>query len=553
MMPGRLARLLAIAARGHARNLRYAAAGGFAVAAATVLLLGLSGWFLTAAALAAMTGAAHVFNYMLPAVGIRLLAIVRTGARYGERFSAHDAALGMLAEVRPALFGAIAATAPGHAVRFSTGEASARLVQDVAVVEAAVVRRSARWALGGAVSCSALLAVLGGPGVMVAVAGVIAATVGVATLLAWRMRFPAQVALEANGVLKERLADYGAAAPELRCYALEARAVADIERASAALATAQLAGADAASWLDLVQATAIAVAAGVAFTLAIPAGAPIAALAALAAAMGVDGAAPLIRDIAQRASVAAATARLDAILALQPAPAVAVADLSPTAPTIWFRALAAAPFEPGDRVAILGPSGCGKTSLIETLLALRPVERDGIRIGGVDIADITPARLRSLFALAPQDAALLTGTVRDNLMLADPEAEDSRLWQALHDAALDHRVAALPGGLDGWIGENGARLSGGERRRLSLARAFLSRAAWLLLDEPTEGLDPATERRVLDRLGARIATTGQGVLMVTHSRQARAFCSTIAHYGAEQTGNQELASSLPPRAATATR
>lgn len=551
MMPGPLTRLLATAARGYARALRYAALCGFAVAAATVLLLGLSGWFLTAAALAAATGAAHVFNYMLPAVGIRLLAIVRTAARYGERLGAHDAALGMLAEVRPALFAAIAATAPGHAVRFSTGEASARLVQDVAVIEAAVVRRSARWALAGAVSSSGLLAMLGGIGVMIAVAGVIAATVAAATLLARRTRAPAQATLVANGRLKERLADYGAAAAELRCYALEARAVADIEQASTALSAAQLAATDVASWLDLLQATAITVAAAGAFALAIPAGLPIAALAALAAAMGVDGAAPLIRDIAQRASVAAATARLDGILALPQASTVAMTDMVPVAPTVWFSALGAEPFAPGDRVAILGPSGCGKTSLLETLIALRPAVRGAVRIGGVDIADLAPSQLRALFAFAPQDSALLAGTVRDNLLLADPQADENRLWQALHDAALDHRVVALPGGLDGWIGENGACLSGGERRRLSLARALMSRAPWLLLDEPTEGLDPATELTVLERLATRLSATGQGVLMVTHSCLARAFCATAVHYDASRSPSrgteQSPTESMPPR------
>jgi ATP-binding cassette subfamily C protein CydC len=102
------------------------------------------------------------------------------------------------------------------------------------------------------------------------------------------------------------------------------------------------------------------------------------------------------------------------------------------------------------------------------------------------------------------------------------------LWAALHDAALDHRVAALALGLDAWIGENGACLSGGERRRVSLARALLSRAPWLLLDEPTEGLDPATEEAVLARVSARLGLTGQGALIVTHSARVRHACNLVA-------------------------
>lgn len=544
-----LALLLSTAATAHRRDLRRAAACGFAVAAATVLLLGLSGWFLTAAALAAATGAAHVFNYMLPAVGIRLLAIVRTGARYGERLTGHDAALGMLARIRPALFAAIAAAAPGEAFRFSTGEASARLVQDVAVIEAAVVRRSARWSLGGAALSAAALALLGGVGVMIAVVAVIELTIALATRLARRMRVSAQATLQANGTLKDLLADYGAAAAELRCYDLEPRALADVARASNALAAAHLANADAASWLDLLQAAAIAIAASIAFVLAMPAGAPIAALAALAAAMGVDGAAPLIRDIAQRASVATATARLDEILGQPQGDLADAAHALPTKPGLWLANLGGEMLPPGARVAIQGPSGCGKTSLIEKLMALRPASRGTASVGGVDIVDIAPAQRATAFALAPQDAQLLAGTVRENLLLADPEATDEALWSALHDAVLDERIAALPHGLDSWIGENGARLSGGERRRLSLARALLSRAPWLLLDEPTEGLDPQTEASVLERVGARIARTGQGVLIVTHAARVRAFCTSVLDWGGGFEGaGYSLAEGVPHQA-----
>ena len=93
-------------------------------------------------------------------------------------------------------------------------------------------------------------------------------------------------------------------------------------------------------------------------------------------------------------------------------------------------------------------------------------------------------------------------------------------------------MSRLPGGLDGWLGENGARLSGGERRRLGLARALLRPAPWLLLDEPTEGLDAATEALVLRRLAARLAREGQGALIVTHRPAPLALCRRIIPLGA---------------------
>jgi ATP-binding cassette subfamily C protein CydC len=143
-------------------------------------------------------------------------------------------------------------------------------------------------------------------------------------------------------------------------------------------------------------------------------------------------------------------------------------------------------------------------------------------VGGADIGRVDVQALRAVFAYAPQEVQLITGSVRENLLLGDAAARDDELWAALYDAGLDARIRAAAQGLDHWIGDDGCRLSGGERRRLALARALLRPAPWLLLDEPTEGLDPRTEAQLVRRLRRRLARTGQGLIVVSHRPAALA-------------------------------
>ena len=124
--------------------------------------------------------------------------------------------------------------------------------------------------------------------------------------------------------------------------------------------------------------------------------------------------------------------------------------------------------------------------------------------------------MRPVFALAPQDAALIAGSVADNLGLARSGLNDDAMWQALRVACADDVVRALPDGLQQWLGGDGARLSGGQRRRITLARALLADRPWLVLDEPSEGLDSATEARLVASLRAWLSETGKGLVLVSH-------------------------------------
>ena len=168
----------------------------------------------------------------------------------------------------------------------------------------------------------------------------------------------------------------------------------------------------------------------------------------------------------------------------------------------------------GARVAILGPSGAGKSTIAALLLKLVAPVSGQIRLGGIDVSLLPSEALRHRIAYLGQTTQLFADTIRNNLLLGDPAADDARLWAALEAAQVADVVGALPEGLDAWVGEGGATLSGGQGRRLALARTLLMDAPILVLDEPCAGLDSATEQEFFKVLNN--VTEGRTVLLILH-------------------------------------
>jgi ATP-binding cassette subfamily C protein CydCD len=170
-------------------------------------------------------------------------------------------------------------------------------------------------------------------------------------------------------------------------------------------------------------------------------------------------------------------------------------------------ALAGVSFEipAGRTVALVGPSGAGKTTTAQLLMRFWDPDAGSIRLDGADLRDYRLDDLRRRIALVAQDTYLFNDTLRNNILLARPEASEAELRAAIENASLDELVATLPDGLDTPVGERGASLSGGQRQRVAIARAFLKDAPVLILDEATSHLDAVNEqavRRALDRLKA---------------------------------------------------
>jgi ATP-binding cassette subfamily C protein CydD len=175
----------------------------------------------------------------------------------------------------------------------------------------------------------------------------------------------------------------------------------------------------------------------------------------------------------------------------------------------------------GETLVLAGPSGAGKSSVIEILLGFVRPDSGRVTINGADITDLVPQALSRLTAWIGQRPVLFSGSIRDNILFARPEASDEQVFAAATAARLDAFTAGLPAGLNTQIGEGGYGLSGGQAQRVAIARAYLKDAPLLLLDEPTAHLDPATEQEVLDSL--RRLALGRTVILASHSSAAHGF------------------------------
>ena len=168
----------------------------------------------------------------------------------------------------------------------------------------------------------------------------------------------------------------------------------------------------------------------------------------------------------------------------------------------------------GSRVALVGPSGAGKSTVLALVEGFYPLTGGAVRWAGTDVRDLPRAGLRARLGYVEQEAPVLAGSVRDNLLLAAPHATDPELWAVLADVGLTDVVQRSPRGLDVPVGDDGVLLSGGERQRLAIARSLLARPALLLLDEPTASLDARNEALLRDTLAA--ASAHRALLVVAH-------------------------------------
>ncbi|MFE8048472.1 heme ABC transporter ATP-binding protein/permease CydC [Brenneria goodwinii] len=501
---------------------------------ASIGLLTLSGWFLAGAALAGIAGL-YTFNYMLPAAGVRGAAIARTASRYAERLVSHDATFRVLQYLRVFTFSRILPLSPGGIARFRQAELLNRLVADVdtldhlylrvisPIVSALLVILIVTYGLSwldvslALTLCAIMLALLLLLPVIFYRAG---QPIG-QDLTALRAQYRLQLTTWLQG--QAELTVFGALSASRRQLAqLETRWLTRQRQQT------NLTGQSQALML---------LSSGVTVTLILWLAAAgiggdaqpgaLIALFVFATLAAFEALAPVAGAFQHMGQVIASAARIDQIIcqpaevtfpeqgpAISPAASLDFNNVSFTYPDQPLAVLKdiSLSIRAGEHLALLGRTGCGKSTLLQLLTRAWDCKQGDITLSGHPLGAWREDALRSMMSVVPQRVHIFSATLRDNLLLAAPDARDEQFVTVLQQVGLDKLLENE--GLNAWLGEGGRQLSGGEQRRIGLARALLHSAPLVLLDEPTEGLDAETEQRILRLL--RRHCEGKTLIVITH-------------------------------------
>lgn len=506
----------------------------FVTLCASIGLLTLSGWFLSAAAVAGLTIARETFNYMLPGAFVRGFAMGRTAGRWGERVVSHNATFKLLTDLRIFFFEKLAPMIPGRVSNLRDADLLNRLVADIDAMDHVYLRLISPVTVGvlGIAALTALLCWFD------MALGLTLGSVLLVLLLVWPVMFY-KLGKRNGAELTQHKAEMRVATldwlqgySELTIFGAESRYRDAIYAAQEKLLANQKVNA---SFTGLASALLL-LANGWTLVLMLWLAAdgvngqapdPMIALVVFATMASVELLMPIAGAFQHLGQTLTSARRLNEIILSEPdvkfpneetrhsgqfditfenltfnysgGEQSALKDVSLTIPA-------------GNKVAIVGQTGSGKSTLIQLLCRYWDSRQGDIRIAGTRLQEWKESDLRAAISVVSQRVDILNGSLRDNLIMAKPTANDNELSAMLERVGLSKLLEAP--GLDAWLGDGGRQLSGGEKRRIGIARALLHNGPILLLDEPTEGLDKQTEQQIMALFKSHFEN--KTVIFITH-------------------------------------
>ena len=506
----------------------------FLTLAASIGLLTLSGWFISAASVAGLTIARETFNYMLPGAGVRGAAMARTAGRWGERVVSHNATFKLLTDLRIFFFEKLSPLIPGRVSTMRDADVLNRLVADVDAMDHVYLRLISPVIIGifGILSLTAVLAFFDWHLAM------LLGSVLTVMLLVWPVLFY-KLGKKNGAHLTHRKAELRVATldwlqgySELSIFGAEERYRNLILDKQKQLLSNQFVNAN----LTGMASGLLMLANGLTLVMMLWFAAdgvggrapdPWIALFAFATMASFEILMPIAGAFQYLGQTLTSARRLNEVILAKPDVVFPQQSSREDKPLdIEFDSISFAypdgqqkvlndlslSLPLGSKTAVVGQTGSGKSTLIQLLCRYWDVNQGEVRIGGASLKDWGESDLRSAITVVSQRVDVLNGTLRDNLLMAAPDATDEQLADILTQVDLGGLLEEP--GLSAWLGDGGRQLSGGEKRRIGIARALLRDAPILLLDEPTEGLDKRTEQKVMALFNQHFAN--KTVVFITH-------------------------------------
>ncbi|WP_061018328.1 heme ABC transporter ATP-binding protein/permease CydC [Vibrio splendidus] len=506
----------------------------FATLSASIGLLTLSGWFISASAVAGLTIARETFNYMLPGGGVRGLAMSRTAGRWGERVVSHNATFKLLTDLRIFFFKKLAPLIPGRISNLRDADLLNRLVADVDAMDHVYLRLVSPVTVGvfGIFFLTLFLMWFDTS------LGLILGSILLIMLLVWPVLFY-KLGKRNGGELTQNKADLRVTTldwiegySELTLFGAEERyrnAILETQRKLMAnqFVNANLTGMASAALMLFNGLTLVLMLWLAADGVGGNAPDPFIALMAFATMASFELLMPIAGAFQHLGQTLSSARRLNEVILSEPEVQFAEEKLDINKPlditfsNVTFnypdseRSVLNAvdlTIPATNKVAIVGQTGSGKSTLIQLLTRYWDPKKGYISIAGIELTQWNESQLRESISVVSQRVDILNGTLRDNLLIARPEATDDHLANILKDVGLEKVLEN--NALDSWLGDGGRQLSGGEKRRIGIARAILHDAPILLLDEPTEGLDKQTEQSIMALFEKHFE--GKTVIFITH-------------------------------------